>query len=131
MSNNYYNVPDEKWDKMTDAERGAAMHKHEREKKLAELDAASKKIAAPRPDPEVGSPEWNLRFPTQIVTHLNPPARRYGDAPMEINESEADRIKRLGPQLRMEELERRVAHLEDILRRQLGDAYGHGGEVYR
>jgi len=67
--------------------------------------------------------EIDPRFPPQQIVNLERPTRTpWGDVPEASSESEADRIKRLGPTLRIDQLEQRIARLEDLVGRQLGRA---------
>jgi hypothetical protein len=75
------------------------------------------------------------RFGAVIIENLpdTGPRGPGGDLPSEdASISEADKIKayKTSPQ-RIDALEARIARIEDIQKRQLGDAYGHGGEGYR
>jgi hypothetical protein len=70
------------------------------------------------------NPAWLAAHPPQTEVVLNPPRRTAGgDVPEVSNESEADRIKRLGPQLRIEALEREVAELKAMMQRYFGGSY--------
>ena len=120
------------YQRMSDEE----MEEVDRRSREDELRRVQERGPKPGPAPEVTiDPRlgFDPRFPPQQVIVMREPLRRTagGDVPMESNESEADRNRRLAPQLRIEALEARVAKLEDILGRQLGAALNTEGTVYR